>query len=34
MLVVDASVALDTCAVEDGFGDLRDADLVSLPLRW
>lgn len=34
MLVVDASVALGACSVEDGFGDLRDPDLVAPPLMW
>ena len=34
MLVVDATVALYACGVEDGFRILQDSDLVAPPLMW
>lgn len=34
MLVVDASVALGACAVDDGFDELRESELVAPPLMW
>lgn len=34
MLVVDATVALSASAVEDGFDELGDEELVAPPLMW
>ena len=34
MLVVDASVALHACGVEEGFDVLGDPDLYAPPLMW
>jgi predicted nucleic acid-binding protein len=34
MLVIDATVTLSACAVEDGFVEFGDEELVAPPLMW